>query len=91
MYRSRKKRDKKGRRGRSTDSDTVDEELQEELNLIQRPVFSDLLPFAFVRLLVRLVCSIPDVLRLAVATVKSRLASENYDETDELPYGTKII
>jgi hypothetical protein len=94
LFRSKKKRDKKGRRGRQTEVDS-DDELQEELNLIRRPLVTDLLPFALYRLILRVVKSLPTAVQLLVESlhilIKSRFVGESSDDDNSSPAGKNFF
>jgi len=61
VFRSKKKRDKKGR-----DTGLDDERLEAELSSIRRPQISDTLPCVFFRFAVRGIVGIPSSVRLVI-------------------------
>ena len=83
VFRSRKKRDKKSRRGRQVEgSDDDDAGLEAELSSIRRPLVSDLLPCLVVRLIIRLAVGLPTSVRTSVEVVGNWWRSRGLDGED---------
>ena len=83
MFRARKNREKKTRRGRQQAEDDAEGELEEELSHIKRPLLTDLLPFTVSRLTVRFVASLPRRALSTVESIKLRLVKQPCDEDDD--------
>jgi len=82
LFRSRKKRDRKGRHG--GDAGLDDDRLEAELSLIQRPQISDALPCVVFWFVVRVVTGIPSSVRLVIELYHDRQMTQEPAD-DELP------
>jgi DnaJ family protein C protein 1 len=96
VFRSRKKRDKKGRRGRQVDgTDDDDATLEAELSSIRRPQMSDLLPCLFIRLAIRLLIGLPASVKTSVELVsnwwRTRCSDDGGVMADDTPDKVRTV
>jgi len=80
VFRTKKKREKKGRHG--GDAGLDDERLEAELSLIQRPRLTDTLPCVIVRFAVKVVLGIPSSVRLVIEWYHERQTVEDDDDEE---------
>ena len=81
LFRSRKKRDRKGRHG--GDAGLDDDRLEAELSLIQRPQISDALPCVVFWFVVRVVTGIPSSVRLVIELYHDRQMTQEPADDEE--------
>jgi len=81
VFRSKKKRDRKGRHG--GDAGLDDDRLEAELSLIRRPQISDTLPCVVFRFAVRVAVAIPSSVRLVIEWYHDWRTAEDQTQDEE--------
>lgn len=81
MFRSKKQKKEKKKSKQQAESEE-NEVLQAELEQIQKPQLSDLLPCLFVRLVFHLITSLPSLLKSAAEKLKTALERQKKEDDD---------